>query len=316
MRRVWRAAAVVVVLLVLTVTGFSWDNVGHEISAYIAWQRMAPEARERVVKTLLEAAEDSDIPTFYVSYGSQTEEARKRQYFMMIATWADVVRDRSFGVRYRKYHKSNWHYSDSFWTVKDGKIELLPAPSDGGKALEKLAEYSDLLTSTAADSQKAVAIAWIQHIIGDLHQPLHTSARVTEMEQKGDQGGNLFLLTPQGTPRNAQRNLHSFWDSILVRSMPNKDDLCDASYVEPIAQKILKKYSYEKLQSRLAPGKFADWTAESLKISQTDVFSADLGRFQAPSEKYRKKALKISEERLALAGYRMAELFNAAFAAK
>ncbi|MBK9214525.1 MAG: S1/P1 nuclease [Chloracidobacterium sp.] len=316
MRRVWSSAAAVVVLLVLTVSSFSWDNVGHEISAYIAWQRMAPEVRERVVKILLDAAEDSDIPTFYVSYGSQSEEARKRQYFMMIATWADVVRDRTFEVRYRKYHKSNWHYSDSFWTIKDGKIESLPPPGDGGKALEKLSEYSDLLTSSATASQKAVAIAWIEHIIGDLHQPLHTSARVTETESKGDQGGNLFLLTPQGTPRNAQKNLHSFWDSIVVHSIPNSDDLCDSTYVEPIARKILKKYPYEKLQARLAAGKFADWTAESLKISQTEVFSADLVRFREPSDKYRKKALKISEERLALAGYRMAELFNAAFAAK
>ena len=98
--------------------------------------------------------------------------------------------------------------------------------------------------------------------------------------------------------------------------MPNSDDLCDSTYVEPIARKISKKYPYEKLQSRLAAGKFADWTAESLKISQTDVFSADLVRFQEPSDKYRKKALKISEERLTLAGYRMAELLNAAFAAK
>lgn len=316
MKRVWSAAAAALVLLTLTAPAFSWDNVGHEITAYIAWQRMSPEVRERVVKTPLAAAEDSDIPTFFVSYGSQSEEARKRQYFMMIATWGDIVRDRDFEVRYRKYHRSNWHYSDSFWTLKDGKIETLQPPNDGGKALEKLAEYSDVLKSNASDPQKAVAIAWIEHIIGDLHQPLHTSARVTETEPKGDQGGNLFLLTPQGTPRNRQRNLHSFWDSIIVHSMPNKDDLCDATYVEPIAQKIMKRYPFEKLQERLAAGEFAAWTAESLKISQTDVFSADLGRFQTPSAKYKKKALKISEERLALAGYRMGELFNTVFAAK
>jgi hypothetical protein len=32
-----------------------------------------------------------------------------------------------------------------------------------------------------------------------------------------------------------------------------------------------------------------------------------------PSDKYKKEALKIAEERLALAGYRMGDLFNSIF---
>lgn len=308
-----RVFVLAVVLLTLAFPAFGWDEVGHKISAYIAWQRMTPDVRDRVHKILLAAPEDSQIASFYMTYGTRSEEIRKREYFMFMATWADVVRDRNFAVRYKNYHRSNWHYSDKFWQVKAGKIEYLPAPEDGGQAVNKLNEYDAMIRGRVNDSQKAVAIAWLQHLIGDLHQPLHTSARVTETELKGDQGGNLFLLTPQGTPREKQENLHWFWDSIVVRNIPNKDNECDTEFIEPIAEKFIKKYPYSKMQERIAMGKYDEWAAESLKLAQEDVFSSDLVRFQTPSENYKKKAFGVAEERLALAGYRMGELFNQVF---
>lgn len=302
---------------ILSVTALSvsaWDEAGHKISAYIAWSRMTPEVRATVTRILLAAPEDSDIATFYLTYGTRAEDIRKREYFMLMATWADIIRDRNFEVRMRRYNHSNWHYSDTFWRRRaDGSIETLPDPDDGGKALERLVEYNKMIRGNAKDADKAVAIAWLEHLIGDLHQPLHTSARVTEVEPKGDQGGNLFLLTPQGTPRDKQENLHWYWDSIVVRNMPNKKSECDEDYIDPIAEKFMKKYPYSKMQPRLAPGRFEEWIRESLVAAQTDVFSPDLKRFEMPSVKYKKKALRIAEERLALAGYRMGDLFNSAF---
>jgi len=308
-----RLMVIGLLLSMLGTSAFAWDEVGHKITAYIAWQRMTPEVRERVHKILMAAPEDSQIASYYPTYGARTEELRKREYFMFMATWADVIRDRNFETRYKNYHKGNWHYYDKFWTVKNGKIEYLPAPEDGGQALERLKSYSEMIRGRANDAQKAVAIAWLEHLIGDLHQPLHTSARVTDLEPKGDQGGNLFLLTPQGTPRANQENLHWFWDSIVVRNMPNKDNECDSDFIDPIAEKFMKTYPFAKMQGKLAMGRFEDWTEESLKMAQEDVFSADLIRFQTPSEKYKKKALKVAEERLAMAGYRMGEMFNQAF---
>lgn len=303
------------VVLTAATPVFSWDETGHKISAYIAWQQMKPDVRERVIKILLAAPEDSQIATFYMTYGTRSEEIRRREYFMLMATWADIIRDRNFDNRYKNYHKSTWHYADTFWTVKDGKIEYLSGPEDGGKALEKLNDFDAMIRGRITDAQKAVAIAWLEHLIGDLHQPLHTSARVTDLEPKGDQGGNLFLLTPKDTPRDKQENLHWFWDSIVVRNIPNKNNACDADFIDPIAEQIIKKYPYSQVQGRLAPGKFDEWIKESLAAAQTAVFSSDLKRFEMPSEKYKKNALKVAEERLALAGYRMGELFNQVFGA-
>ena len=76
----------------------------------------------------------------------------------------------------------------------------------------------------------------------------------------------------------------------------------------------MKKYSRDDVASEIKSGAFDEWRAESLALSQTEVFSSDLVRFQMPSEKYKKKAFQIAQRRLALAGYRLAETLNQIFA--
>src|SRR5438045_5434674 len=90
---------------------FGWAETGHKITAYIAWQHMTPEARDRVIKVLLAGPEDSDIPTFFVGYGSRSQESRRREYFMVISTWPDIIRDKKLNTRFTKYANSNWHYA-------------------------------------------------------------------------------------------------------------------------------------------------------------------------------------------------------------
>ncbi|HKP71272.1 MAG TPA: S1/P1 nuclease, partial [Pyrinomonadaceae bacterium] len=239
---------------------------------------------------------------------------RKLEYFMLVATWADIIRDRAFENRQKKYHHSNWHYDDTFWKQIGNKAEPLKGFEEGGVAVTKLNEYDKVIrTADASDKDKAIAIAWIMHLSGDIHQPLHASARVTDTEPKGDQGGNLFLLTPQGTPRETQQNLHWFWDSIVGRNVPLKGDTCESDYIESIATSIMKKYPFKDVSSSLNIGAYEKWQEESFAINPTDVFSPDLERFKTPSEKYKKHAFAVAQRRLALAGYRLGETLNRVF---
>jgi hypothetical protein len=315
MHKLKSALVLAIAVVSMTVHAFAWDDTGHKLTGYIAWSRMTPEVREKVFKILFAAPEDSTIGVLYPTYGNRSQDAKKREYFMLMTTWADLVRERNFKVRMEKYHHSNWHYDDTFWKFEKGKVVVVPKPDDGGLGLTKLKEFDGVIRSTASGADKAVAIAWLQHIIGDLHQPLHTSAKVTDSNPKGDQGGNLFLLTPKGTPRAQQENLHWYWDSIIRRTVPNTKDACDADYLDPIAENLMKLHPYEKVKDRLQPGKYDTWVAESLTLAQTEVFK-DLKWFEMPSDKYNQKALRIAQERLALAGYRMGDLFNEVFGAK
>ena len=293
---------------------FGWDDVGHKATAYIAWQRMSPTAREAVIKILRSAPEDSDISAYYMQSGAQPDDMSKLDYFMLMATWADIVRERALENRYKKYHKSNWHYDDTFWKQVGNKAEILNGFEEGGVAVKKMIEFDKMLRSTTeSDKEKALAIVWLEHLTGDIHQPLHTSARVTDLEPKGDQGANLFLLTPQGTPRDKQQNLHWFWDSIIGRNIPLKTKTCGQEYVTSVAQKIMKKYPYSSLASTLELGQYEQWRKESFALNPTDVFTPDLVRFQTPSEKYKKRAFQVAQRQLALAGYRLGETLNQIF---
>ena len=192
------------------INSYAWHDEGHKLTGYIAWQRMNAQTRNAVIKILRAAPEDSQMAAFYEVYGIEPEEVRKMQFFMIIPTWADIVRERSFPVRNQKYHHSNWHYDDTFWAEKDGKVVILTGFEEGGQALTRLSEAEKTMRDpNATDAEKAVAIAWFLHLTGDIHQPLHNSARVTATEPKGDQGGNLFFLTPEGTTASDRLNLHT-----------------------------------------------------------------------------------------------------------
>ncbi len=309
----FRSLILLAFLLILVFPAAGWDGTGHKIISYIAWQQMSPAAREKAIKILLSAPEDSDLSVFYPQ-DSRSTAAKQLELFMIAAYWADIVRDRKFENRY-KYHNGNWHYSDTFWTTENGLTKIIENPNeDGGKAVEKLFDFEKVLKNgDAKDSEKAIALAWILHLGGDIHQPLHTSARVTELEPKGDQGGNLFLLTPKDTPREKQENLHSFWDRIIGINIPRRNDAPDAVYLPPIAQKIMKKHPRSKMQSRLELGKFEKWQQASFKIATTEVFPQSLIRFQSAPAAYKKRAFKISEEQIALAGYRLGAMLDEIF---
>lgn len=315
-RHIEKAVFVTFLIICAVFPAMGWDDVGHKITGYIAWQRMSPVARENVIKILRSAPEDSQLATFYKSYGAEPEDSRKLEYFMFVPSWADVVRDRAFDTRYKKYHHSNWHYSDIFWKQVNGNVELLSGFEEGGQAVAKLTEFDALIRNlSASNADKAIAVAWILHLGGDIHQPLHTSARVTDTEPKGDQGANLFSLSPVGTPRETQLNLHWYWDSIVGRNMPLQDGMCEREYIEMLGKKMMKEHPFAEFQNKLNLGKYAEWQKESFAYDNTVVFSADLKRNEMPSEKYKKNAFKLTESQLALAGYRLGETLNAVFGA-
>lgn len=308
-------------LLIINFTGVfsatAWDDAGHKLSTYIAWEQMSPPAREKAFKLLMNAPEDAHLSVFYLQ-DSRSAAAKQRELFMLASTWADIVRDRDFKNRYAKYHKGDWHYADTFWRVTNGKVDVLENFAEPkGKAVEQLFAFDKLLRDPAAsDADKSIALAWVLHLGGDIHQPMHTSARVTETEPKGDQGGNLFLLSAKDATGEDRLNLHWFWDSIVRRNIPRVNDACDSDYLPPIAQAMMKKYPLAKMQNRLKLGKFDDWQQEGFRIASTKFYPASLKIGVAPSEDYKKMAFEIAEEQIALAGYRMGAMLNQIFDAQ
>ena len=133
MKKIYCRLLVFLIFLVGVLPVAAWDDTGHKTIAYIAWEQMTPAVREKVFGILMNAPEDSDLSVFYLQ-DSRSEAVKRREFFMIAATWADIVRDKKFKNRFEKYHHSNWHYSDTFWTMENGAVKILPNPEgeDGG----------------------------------------------------------------------------------------------------------------------------------------------------------------------------------------
>lgn len=301
-------------LFVLTVctTAFAWDDTGHKISTEIAWRNMTPAAREKAVAVLLGAPEDSGLLNLLAS-DSRSLATRQQQMFYTASTWADLVRDQRFASRHKSYHRGNWHYLNTFWRDAGGKPEIVTElKSDAQNMVERLFEFDKILSDEKANTaDRALALAWILHLAGDIHQPLHCSGRVTELEPTGDQGGNLFLITPADAPK--RDNLHWYWDSIISRSSPRINDEGDSTYITRLTDEIVKKHPATEFANASKPGKYDQWQQEGFEVAAKEVYPISLNRNEMPVESYRQRAVKTAEQRLALAGYRMAALFNRIF---
>ncbi|HXL12095.1 MAG TPA: S1/P1 nuclease [Gemmatimonadales bacterium] len=290
-------------LLVLPASAL-WDAAGHRTVAAIAWEHMTPRARTRAVELLRHGPALANFASLRPPQGS--EAARDRALFLNAATWADLVRSRD--QAWHAYHHATWHYADFYWEVENGRPHDIPGTGpDSLNAAERIVVLRATLTdANAADTTKAVALAWLLHLVGDIHQPLHCSSRVTPDEPlpQGDKGGNTFRL-------DDDRNLHGYWDRILDASVapdPGEDSI---AYADRVAHRIEGTHSRASLAAPLAATDVLGWAQEGLRLAQTVVY-AGVTRGSAPSAAYEAEALEVSEGRIALAGYRLAALLNAA----
>ena len=57
-----------------------------------------------------------------------------------------------------------------------------------------MAENESVVKKGTDPEQKAIAFAWLFHLVGDVHQPLHTAQLFTVDYPNGDRGGNEICV--------------------------------------------------------------------------------------------------------------------------
>lgn len=285
----------------VTSSATAWSEAGHEVVAAIAWEAMSPAVRERAVELLRDSPADSGI-------AGLAAPGRDRQLFVVAATWADRIKRNG-----SRYNRSSWHYTNHFWRL-DAAGQPVAVDHLRPKR-ENVVERTEHLAAVLADDrlragERAVALAWLLHLVGDLHQPLHTSARVTDHpgEERGDRGGNEVLLHRDRWSSEHRWNLHSYWDRIFDEARSPRFWESRNSWVERLAEEATAAWPGDRL-AKLGEGDPEAWAAEGLGLAQTVVYPG-VERFQAPSASYRAQALTTSHRAVALAGYRLADLLE------
>ena len=170
------AIAAIVLGSMSSLPAHSWGKTGHRVTGEIAQSYLSDEAQAKVSQIL--GVED-------------LAEA---------STWPDFMRSNE--TEYWRRTANPWHYV----TVPKGERYPDVEIPEWGDAATALASFREtLLSDTATQEDKALALRFAVHIIGDLHQPLHAG-------NGEDRGGNTYTVTFF----DKMTNLHSVWDSDLI----------------------------------------------------------------------------------------------------
>jgi len=316
-----RARLFVAVFLIASAAQ-AWNFTGHQIVAGIAWDNMSETARAKAIAVLQAAPDDACLRDLMPADDRPLAE-RQREFFMRAATWPDLVRPAKDDTRAcTRYHHPNWHFINYFWQGVSGTTGAT-APKERTdievpevNAVERLALFRPYVTCDQAacgttPAERATTLPWILHLVGDLHQPLHTSARTTTNadELKGDQGGNLFKTGTGERPPS----LHGFWDGILDRTITRHADEPTIVYLDRVIGVITHDRPRASLAGNLHSGDAQEWSREGLTTTMSIIYPQSLERGVQPSETYRKMAFETSETAVALAGYRLADMLNRMF---
>jgi hypothetical protein len=253
---------------------FAWGKTGHRVVAAIADTQLSGLARARVEQIL--------------GPGESLDEA---------ANWPDEMR--SAPEPFWQKTATPWHY-----VTLDGIIYDHAPPE--GDAIEALSRFRKTLQDPNASlADKQLALRFIVHLVGDLHQPLHVGKCC-------DKGGNDVRVTWFGKPTN----LHAVWDSQLV------DDE-QLSFTE-MAAKLERHISPEDVVKwwDINP---RDWISESAEIRDRvypTVRDMPKGKKRKKGEpvlpdlsySYVYRFTPVMERRLSQGGVRLAAYLNALFA--
>ena len=155
--------------------------------------------------------------------------------------------------------------------------------------VEALKWFSTVLADKEAPIMaRRIALYYVAHLVGDMHQPLHAS-------RAGDRGGVDIAVSYRGVTTN----LHYFWDSNLV-------DL-ETGTEEANAKQLTANLTDEE-RLKWQAGDPIRWTNESLTLVRLYVYNT--GSSGELSDDYVEKARPIVRQRLAQAGIRLAWLLN------
>jgi len=97
--------------------------------------------------------------------------------------------------------------------------------------LTAIAENERIVRSGTEPEKRVIALTWLIHLVGDIHQPLHSVQIFTTDYPNGDRGGNLICVRPSESGK--PMNLHRLWDSLLTST--NKLGAIVFSIANPIA---------------------------------------------------------------------------------
>jgi len=312
----------------------AWDHPGHMTTAAIAWaeiERMRPDLISKIGLVLLK---HPDPAPFWVASGSAGGAERARRMFIEAARWPD---DSKFTSTDRPtYHSARWSIVTE--DAPPAAREMVAARNGRpvGDAIEALTLNAGVMANAEAKPwERAVALCWVLHIIGDIHQPLHVTDLVSAEYPTGNAAGTLsYVWDPL---RDSAIPFHLLWDSNTLRST----NLADIDANASTFREEYPRSSFPQLSEK-GVRDFEGWARESHQIAIDFAYGYGIQTIPDPNlgvdserlignmvkyildgvspveeapvvpDEYWQKLQTIAHRQITLAGYRMADLIIAA----
>ena len=268
-----KLTAIVGLILCIPIPSFAWGPEGHRIVAEVAREHLSGAARQR----LRELIGDDDLAA--------------------ISTWADEIRN-------QRPETYGWHFVDVPWNAGGfSQARDCYRPDEKHPAsiqdrhncvVDRIEIFERVLADKkASQDERREALKFLVHFVGDVHQPLHAVERA--------RGGNDVEVVFLGSRDCGGRpcNLHGVWDVGLIEHARRPE----GDYVRYLEVMIARN----SLPSR-AGGSAADWANESFRVAH-EVWMEDGSRVD---DAYYRKNIATLNERVALAGLRLARILNGA----
>ncbi len=306
------ALALCCVLLTIAPASFAWGPQGHMMVAAIAWRKLTPSVKQELTR-LLKLNPEYDTWIEGVSDSDADEIA-----FITAATWPDFIKgadgykndgehpsgpDAADNIGYDdKLQHRYWHFYDTPFSPDHTATH---APDDVS-ALTQIRMFTRALKNSNDDSVLSYDLVWLEHMVGDVHQPLHATSRFDEEDPQGDNGGNRIHLCSsnqaKSNPKTCKTSLHSFWDGL-----PGSGD----------SPTTARSRANGLMEANLTKSRDLDpshWIAESFDLAESAVYTKPVDEGDGPfvlTAPYQAKAKTVASQQVALAGARLANLLNA-----
>lgn len=178
-------------LLAFPANAQAWSFNGHTIVCDIAFKELNPTARAEVVRLLADGRA-----------GVEAAEGKPANFsrFADSCVWPDT------GPKKRR----STHFINTSRDTK--RISSKDCGARSTCLFTGIDDDAAVLKSDAGDREKLVALMYLGHWVGDLHQPLHVS-------YADDKGGND--VKEQGGP--CRSSLHSVWDRCIIEQEVGTD---------------------------------------------------------------------------------------------
>lgn len=271
-----RLSFTLILLTCLAQPSLAWWDTGHRVVARIALQSMSDSTR-RQVQEILRHHPDPEVRTLEAA-----------------SLWPDLIRDENHP--FHAHHRGKWHYQNRPVYLDQSPI------GDGGELLARLAlQQHQLTVRETSPEERAIALCWVAHLVGDIHQPLHNCALFGPEFPRGDQSGNLYFVW-LGERR---LNLHQVWDS------------CGCRFIGPVSENrlqgfvdhCLSQFSQESFGEAVATFDFNLWSDDGVEHCRQFVYRGVAPDEELSSE-YLSTVLLVTKRQATLAGYRLALLLE------